>query len=582
MTPSRNAVQRAAVWDEARDDLDAPPGGGLNMAFEAVDRHVRAGFGARVALRWLRPDGSRSDLTYAQLAQLSSQAAGGFSRLGMRRGERVAMLLPRRPELHAATLGALKAGLVACPLFSAFGPEPVCQRLQLGAVTTLVTTPTLYEKRVRAARSELPDLRHVVLVADRPQKTPSGDTTADGLLSWSQLLAGGPDEFAIAPTNPEEPALLHFTSGTTGTPKGAVHAHAAVVAHHLTGRYALGLRAGDIFWCTADPGWVTGMSYGVIAPLSCGVTVVVDEGEFDAKRWYDTLEREHVNVWYTAPTAIRRLMRTDMKPLETHDFSALRHVASVGEPLDATAVVWGESALGQPVHDTWWQTETGAIMIANVPGEPVRPGSMGRPIPGVEVAVLAQGSDGRAAVDAGHVQVLNEPDAIGELALRVPWPSMFRSYLGQPERYARAFADGWYLTGDLARIDADGYVWFISRADDVIKSAGHLIGPFEVESVLKAHSAVADAGVFGLPDPVAGEIVAARIMLKPGVAPDESTRRSIVAEARRRLGAAVAPRDIAFVESLPYTRSGKVMRRVLRAQVLGLPTGDLSTLEGAS
>ena len=562
------------VWERGRALLDGLPAGqGLNIAFEAVDRHVAAGHADRAALRWLRPDGRVGVSSYGELARASSQVAAGLLDLGLRRGDRVALLLPRRPELYAATLGALKAGLVVSPLFPAFGPEPIAQRLRLGDVRALVTTPFLYERRVAPLRQELPSLRHVVTVTD------DGQDTSPATISWLQLVAGRPDDLAIAATDPQEPALLHFTSGTTGQPKGALHVHEAVVAHHLTAKLALGLQPGDVFWCTADPGWVTGMSYGVIAPLTCGATVIVDEREFDAHRWCRTLAEQRVNVWYTAPTAIRRLIRAGVEPARTLDLSALRHVASVGEPLDAAAVLWGARALGKPVHDTWWQTETGAIMIANCPGEPPRPGSMGRPLPGIVAAVLAQGDDMRALVTNGHVDVLTKPDVVGELALRAPWPSMFRDYLNQPERYAAAFADGWYLTGDLARIDADGWVWFVGRADDVIKSAGHLFGPFEVESALKQHPAVADAGVFGIPDPLAGEIVAARVVLREGVLADEQVRRSILAETRRRLGPAVAPRDLDFVESLPLTRSGKVMRRVLRATVLGLPVGDLSTME---
>jgi acetyl-CoA synthetase len=339
-----------------------------------------------------------------------------------------------------------------------------------------------------------------------------------------------------------------------------VHVHQAVVAHHATARFSLDLAAGDVYWCTADPGWVTGTSYGIIGPLTRGATIVTDSADFDARRWYAILQDERIEVFYTAPTALRMLMRKGAELAHDYDLSALRHVVSVGEPLNPEAVVWGLEAFGLPVHDTWWQTETGAIMVSNYPGVPIRPGSMGRPVPGVEVAVLDRGPD------------------VGELALRPGWPSMFRGYLGEPARYARAFAGGWYLTGDLARIDADGYLWFVGRADDVIKSAGHLIGPFEVESALMEHPAVAEVGVIGKPDPLAGEIVKAFVTLKVGHEPSEALRRELVVFGRRRLGS-VAPREIAFEEHLPHTRSGKVMRRLLKARELGLPEGDLSTVE---
>jgi acetyl-CoA synthetase len=374
-------------------------------------------------------------------------------------------------------------------------------------------------------------------------------------------------------------ALLHFTSGTTGTPKGAVHVHAAVIAHHETGRTALDLHPEDVFWCTADPGWVTGTSYGVIAPLTHGVTSIVDEAEFDAARWYQILQDQRVSVWYTAPTALRMLMRAGVELARQYDLSHLRFVASVGEPLNPEVVVWGQEALGLPVHDNWWQTETGGIMIANLAGSDVRPGSMGRSLPGVEVAILERGPDGRAAVHDGQVDVVEEPDRDGELALRPGWPSMFRGYLHEDERYRRCFVGGWYLTGDVARRSADGSLWFVGRADDVIKSAGHLIGPFEVESALMEHPAVAEVGVIGKPDPIVGEVVKAFVTLKTGFSADEDLRKELLGHARKRLGPVVAPKEIDFRANLPKTRSGKIMRRLLKARELGLPEGDLSTLE---
>jgi acetyl-CoA synthetase len=378
-------------------------------------------------------------------------------------------------------------------------------------------------------------------------------------------------------------ALLHFTSGTTGTPKGAIHVHGAVISHYATARSALDLHPDDVFWCTADPGWVTGTSYGIIAPLAHGITSIIDEAEFDAERWYRILQDHRVSVWYTAPTAVRMLMRAGAEAARRYDLSALRFVASVGEPLTPDAVVWGEDAFGLPIHDNWWQTETGGIMIANLAGLTVRPGSMGRPLPGVKVGILAQGRDGRACVDAnGAVQEVDRAGAEGELALRPRWPSMFRGYLHEPERYARCFAAGWYLTGDVVRRDEDGWLWFSGRADDVIKSAGHLIGPFEVESVLVEHPAVIEAGVIGVPDPVAGEVVKAFVSLGAGHEPSDELRVDIIGFGRRRLGPAVAPRDVAFDQHLPKTKSGKILRRLLKARELGLPEGDLSTLEVTS
>ncbi|CAM2948073.1 acetate--CoA ligase [Saccharomonospora xinjiangensis] len=557
-------------WTTARSAVSGLRGGGLNIAYEAVDRHAEGPRAGQAALRWIDTAGGVTEFTYAGLAERTNRFAAMLRDLGVRQGERVFTLLGRIPDLYVAVLGSLKAGCVVSPLFSAFGPEPVRQRLALGEATVLVTSSSLYRRKVRPIRDRVPSLRHVLL---------SGAAGEDDPPALDPLLAASSPEAQIARTEPEDPALLHFTSGTTGAPKGALHVHDAVVAHHVTAAYALDLRAGDVFWCTADPGWVTGTSYGLIAPLTHGATLVSDEGDFEAHRWYRVLEQQRVTVWYTAPTALRMLMRHGGLA-DRYDLSALRFIASVGEPLNPEVVVWGEEALGLPVHDNWWQTETGAIMISNFAGEDIRPGSMGRPLPGIETGLLRRGPDGRALVTEGRVQQVTEPGEDGELALRPGWPSMFRAYWNEPGRYAKTFADGWYLSGDVARRDADGYYWFVGRADDVIKSAGHLVGPFEVESALLAHPAVAEAGVIGKPDPVAGELVKAFVALNPGYDATSELASEILAFGRRALGA-VAPKEIEFATQLPHTRSGKVMRRLLKARELNLPEGDLSTLETA-
>lgn len=570
-------MRRVFTWEKARGALDGlPEGRGLNIAHEAVDRHAAGARAGTVALRCLSKSGEVTELTYADLRAETARFANVLRRLGVGRAERVFSLLGRVPELYITALGTLKNTSVFSPLFPAFGPEPIRERLHLGDGRVLVTSPELYRRKVAAIRDRLPQLEHVLIVGAGP-----GDEPPPGTLAFGALMAEAEAEFEIPVTDPADMALLHFTSGTTGKPKGAVHVHEAVVAHHATAGFALDLRAGDVFWCTADPGWVTGTSYGIIAPLTHGATLVVDAAEFDVKRWYHTLEEQRVTVWYTAPTALRMLMRYGSAPAHEHDLSALRFIASVGEPLNPEAVVWGMETFGIPIHDNWWQTETGAIMIGNFAAMDIRPGSMGRPLPGVEVALLARGPDGRAAVTDGRVTVIDDPDAEGELALRPGWPSMFRGYLHDDERYAKAFAGGWYLSGDVARRDADGYLWFMARADDVIKSAGHLIGPFEVESVLMEHDAVAEAGVIGKPDPVAGEVVKAFVTLKPGFEPDDRLRMELIAFGRRRL-ASLAPKEIVFDQNLPHTRSGKVMRRLLKARELGLPEGDVSTLEQVS
>jgi acetyl-CoA synthetase len=563
-------ARRGFSWADARRSLEGLPAGrGLNIAHEAVDRHASGSRAEHVALRFLRADGGTRAISYRELRGLSNRFANVLRALGVGKGERVFTLLGRVPELHVAVLGALKNGSVCSPLFSAFGPEPIRARLALGDARVLVTSVAFYAKKVEALRPELPGLAHVLLT-----DAPAG-AAPPGTRSLRELMDAASDDFEIPPTAPEDMALLHFTSGTTGKPKGAVHVHEAIVAHHKTGELALDLHPDDVYWCTADPGWVTGTSYGIVAPLSNGVTVVVDEEEFDAERWYRVLEEQKITVWYTAPTAVRMLMRAGLELPRRFDLARLRLVASVGEPLNPEAVYWGQQALGRAIHDNWWQTETGGIMIANFVSQPIRPGSMGRPLPGIEAAIVRRTDDGR-------VEEITAPGVEGELALRPGWPSMFRGYLGDDARYAKCFAGGFYLTGDLARRDADGYYWFVGRADDVIKSSGHLIGPFEVESALLEHPAVAEAGVIGKPDPLAFEIVKAFVSLKPGFEAGEPLRRELLGFGRKRLGPAVAPREIAFLPALPRTRSGKIMRRLLRARELGLPEGDTSTLEATT
>ncbi|MCC5983314.1 MAG: acetate--CoA ligase [Rhodobacteraceae bacterium] len=551
-------------WEAARERLAGLPGGGLNIAHEALDRHVSAGHGDQPALIWLGKDGARQVLSYAGLAAQAARFANVLRAHDIERGARLFLLSGRVPALYAATLGALKAGVVVSPLFAAFGPEPVRARMEIGEASVLVTTAAHYKRKVAPWRAEMPGLKLVLIV---------GDDAPEGCVALGPAMAAASDSFDTVQTDPEDMALLHFTSGTTGLPKGVVHVHQAVVAHSETGRLALDLRAGDIYWCTADPGWVTGMSYGIISPLCNRVTMVVDEAEFDLERWYSILERERVQVWYTAPTAIRMMMRAGADAAKGHDFSALRFLASVGEPLNAECVLWGQQVFGLPFHDNWWQSETGGIMIANTAAMDIKPGAMGKPLPGIAAGIVQVEGETVTDLPAGE---------IGELALRPGWPSMMRAYLGQPERYAKVFKGGWYLTGDLAMRDSDGYFWFVGRADDLIKSAGHLIGPFEVESALIEHEAVAEAAVIGVPDETAGELVKAFVTLKAGLKPDDALERELRGHARKRLGPAVAPREIVFRDSLPRTRSGKIMRRLLRARELGLPEGDLSTLEGDS
>jgi acetyl-CoA synthetase len=549
------------TWEHIRAELDGTPGGGLNLAYECLDRHLKHGRGNKPAMLWEGKSGEQETYTFADMVKGANKAANGLRALGIEKGDRVFVFLERIPECYFTVFGTLKLGAVIGPLFSAFGPDAVKDRLQDSAAKVLVTSPDLWAK-VKDIRSELPDLQYVVLVTRRHTAE-----TSEGVVLWDDVIANQSDDFQTLDTDPEDYSVMHYTSGTTGKPKGAAHVHNAIIGHYATGKYVLDFHDDDIYWCTADPGWVTGTSYGMFAPWSNGVTSLVYEGGFSANHWYSLIEKYKVTVWYTAPTAIRMLMKAGDEVPKKYDLSSLRYTMSVGEPLNPEAVVWSEKVLGLPFHDNWWQTETGAIMIANYPIMQIRPGSMGRPFPGITPAIID---------DEGNEVA---PGEEGNLAVKPGWPSMFRTYWHREELYDSRFQNGWYITGDRGRMDADGYFWFVGRADDVINTAGHLVGPFEVESALIEHPAVAEAGVIGKPDPVAMEIVKAFVALKDGYEPNEKLRRELLQFSRGKLGPGVAPREIEFIPTLPKTRSGKIMRRLLKARELGLPEGDTSTLE---
>lgn len=554
-------------WGIVARELDGLPNGkGLNIAHEAVDRHAQTHLKNKVALRFIRKDNRLQEFTYSELQKQTSKFANVLQKLKIQKGERVFSFAGRIPELYITALGTMKYTAVFCPSFSVFGPEPVYQRLSKGDAAVLVTTTLLFEQKIKQILEKLPSLRYIIL-------TDATEHVSEKIRSFSKLMDEAETEFIIPETNLEDPALLHFTSGTTGMPKGVLHVHQAVLTHYITGKYVLDFHEGDHYWCTADPGWVTGTSYGIIAPLLHGITSIIDEAEFDAIRWYSLLETHKINIWYTAPTAIRRLMRMDIQPKNIYNLENLRLILSVGEPLHAEAVIWGQENFGIPILDNWWQTETGGIMIANYPSMPVKLGSMGKPMPGVEIAI--------AAINDDQLTLITQPDIQGHLVLKKGFPSLFRGYIHEEERYKKCFIGDWYLSGDLAKKDTNGYFWFIGRADDIIKTSGHMVGPFEVESTLMRHPYVAEAAVIGIPEPTIGELVKAFVVLKTGKEPNETTKMDIMAFARKEMGPAVAPKEIEFVENIPKTRSGKILRRLLKARELGLPEGDISTLESS-
>jgi len=548
-------------WEQVSAELDWFDREHVNIAHVAIDSHLKTDRRDKTALIWESKKGQIERFTFADLARLSNQFANVLvGQLGVQKGDRVFFFLERVPEIFIGILGALKAGGVIGPLFSAFGPDAVKDRMADSEARVLVTSPAL-KKKIAGILPDLPALERIVVVNRAGGEIDSGD------LGYEAAMAEADESFDVVRTHKEDHAIMHYTSGTTGKPKGAVHVHQAVVGHYATAKYVLDLHDSDVYWCTADPGWVTGTSYGMFGPWSNGATQVVQEGGFSPKNWYRFLQEQKVTVWYTAPTAIRMLMKAGEELPGEYQFDALRYMCSVGEPLNPEAVVWGQDVFGMPFHDNWWQTETGCIMIANYPIQDVKPGSMGRPFPGIEPAIL----------DADFREL--PPGEEGSLALRPGWPSMFRTYWKKDDLYQSRFKQGWYITGDQARRDEDGYFWFVGRADDVINTAGHLVGPFEVESILLEHPAVAEAGVIGKPDPIAMEVVKAFVSLKEGHEPTDALARDIQKFARKRLSSGVAPREIEFLPSLPKTRSGKIMRRLLKNKELGLPLGDTSTLE---
>lgn len=558
-------MRREFNWENLRSEFNGFAGDRVNMAYECIDRHCDTGRRNKVAMYWVGGDAPHFDIklfTFNDMRKLSNRFANLLHNLGVKQGDRVFFFLPRIPTLYYGILGSFKVGAIAGPLFAAFGPEAVRDRLQDSGAVMLVTTPELY-KKVESVRNELKDLRHVVFVGDN---APSGA----GNLRLNDELDKCSDEFRVRELDWEAPMLMHYTSGTTGKPKGIVHVHKAMYGHLATGRWVLDLREEDVYWCTADPGWVTGTSYGIFAPWLNGASQVVYEGRFAAENWYSVIDQLGVTIWYTAPTALRMLMKAGDALVKQHKFRELRHILSVGEPLNAEVVRWGMKVYGLPIHDTWWMTETGAMMIVNFPCTAVKPGSMGKPMPGVHAAII----DG----DGNELP----PGKEGFLALRPPWPSMMREIWKNKPKFDEYFRiKGWYFSGDTAMMDQDGYFWFVGRADDVIKTSGHRVGPFEVESALVEHPAVAEAGVIGRPDPegIRGDIIKAFVALRAGFQPSDQLKKDIAEFVRKTLASHAVPRDIEIVTSLPKTRSGKIMRRVLKARELGQDPGDVSSLE---
>lgn len=545
-------------WKEVEETFSWHTTGRVNMAYEAIDRHVLTARKNKVALYY--KDSSRDEkYTFKEMMEWSNRAGNVLKQAAdVEKGDRVFIFMPRSPELYFTVLGAIKLGAIVGPLFEAFMEGAVRDRLQDSEAKVLVTTPQLLE---RVPLEDLPALKHVILVGDNVEEN-------DIFIDFHKKMKDASKYLDIEWVSREDGLILHYTSGSTGKPKGVLHVHNAMIQHYATAKWVLDLKEEDIYWCTADPGWVTGTSYGIFGPWLTGASNVIVGGRFSPEAWYETIESYGVTVWYSAPTAFRMLMGAGDEIVKKYDLRSLRHIISVGEPLNPEVVRWGVKVFNQRIHDSWWMTETGAMLICNYPSMEIKPGSMGKPIPGVKAAIVD---------DQGNEL---PPNRMGNLAIKKGWPSMMHTIWNNKEKYESYFMPGdWYVSGDSAYMDEDGYFWFQGRVDDVIMTSGERVGPFEVESKLVEHPAIAEAGVIGKPDPVRGEIIKAFIALRQGYEASDELKEEIRTFVKKGLAAHAAPREIEFKEKLPKTRSGKIMRRVLKAWELNLPTGDLSTME---
>jgi acetyl-CoA synthetase len=551
------------VWSLAERELEYSDGNIINIGWYCSDRICLQGKQNKIALIYEDFKGDVKEYTFNDI-RLKSNTVGNFlNRLGLINEDRICLFLDRIPELYFSFLGILKIGAIVQPLFSAFGDESLYVRLE-NAQTRAIITQSKYLYKIRKIRSKLPYLEFIIVIDH-----PSDKALEFNEISFNINEALMPEEIKIFPTVAESPSVLHYTSGTTGQPKGVKHVHYSLISQYLTTKWVFGFKDDDIYWCTADPGWVTGTSYGIIGPWSIGISQCVLDAGFSPQTWYKFIAKHKVTVWYTSPTAIRSLMKAGEDAVDIYELSSLRYLASVGEPLNSEAVIWSDKVFDQPFHDTYWQTETGSIMITNLPGMKVKPGSMGKPFPGIEAVIL----------DSVTFEQIHESNKIGLIAFKPDWPAMMRNYWENDEKYKQKFVKGWYLTGDKGRIDNEGYFWFVSRDDDVINTGGHLVSPFEVESALIEHPAVAESAVVSKPDEVNMEVVKAFITLKDGFDANPDLKLTIMNFIRKKLSPIAMPQEIEFVENLPKTRSGKIMRRLLRAKEWGDDAGDISALE---
>ncbi len=529
-------------WQDAEKYFSWSETGKVNIAYEAIDRHAKGTKKHKVAL-FYRDEQRVEKYTFKEIMEWSNRAGNVFKEHGVGKGDLIFMFLPRIPELYMAVLGAVKIGAIVGTLFDSFMKDALGFRLQDSGTRYLVTTPELLE---RIPEKDLEKLQTVFLVGKNIAETGK-------FIDFNKRLNEAEKYLPITWVSREDGFLLQYTSGSTGLPKGILHVHDAMLHYYVTARWVLDLKESDVYWCTADPGWITGTVYGMFAPWLTGTSICIYGGRFSPEEWYRTIEMFSVNVLYTAPTAIRMLMGAGDEILNEYDLSSLRHILTVGEKLSPDIIDWGMDALGLRIHDTWWMTETGGIMIANFPTLEIRPGSLGKPIPGVKIAIL------------DHEGNKLPPNQVGNLAIKPSWPAMMRQIWQKPEIYSSYFhPNGYFLTGDAAYMDEDGYIWYQGRLSDEIITRGVRLGPFEIERKLMQHPAVKEAGVIGKPDPITGESLKAYLVLNENCKDTSSIKEDLNRFVKEGLSSNIHFAEIAIVKELPKTRSGKLIRRALK------------------
>jgi acetyl-CoA synthetase len=540
-------------WEDAEVEIGWDRAGRVNIAHSCIDRHVLEGNGHRTALiynDWAR----RECYSYKDMELLTNRLANVIKGFGIKKGERIALFMPPCPEFYISLLAVVKIGAIAVPLNSKCMKDSVTSFLSDSEPAMVITTNAL---RQRIADDEIDSIR-VILTTD----------SSNAAYNWHSLKAKAPETPVTEWVERHEPMLLLYTSGSTGNPKGVIHAHAGAPQYFQTGRWVLDFREGDVYWCNADPGWITGISYGVWAPFLSGVCTVVCNESPDAHNCYRLLKNNKVTVWYTTPSILRSLMNKDSYTQKIFQPGTLRKIISVGEPLNPIINRWSIKKFNLAVYDSWWMTETGAMIIANFSCLPLKPGSIGKAFPGIYAAIIDESG--------------NElpPYAMGQLAIKSGWPAMMMGIWKDEEKYREYFRlPPWYITGDLAYKDNEGYVWFQGRIDDVIKINSERVGPFEIESKLVEHPAVDEAGVIGKPDPLQGEVIKAFVVLSDNYIWSEALRREICTFIKTKLGPRLVPCEIEVCSSLPRTRSGKLMRRILKYRELGLPPHSFGATE---